>query len=341
MKAVLIGLGQVAWRFDEEPGRKAIWTHIGAYRAVGDRVQVAGGYDPSDAARHAFAACHPDIPIFGDIGEMMRACAPEIVSICAPNDKHRQAVEACFAEHAPRMIWCEKPLATSTEDAEEIARLCRANDTGLVVSYVRHWHPLWRRFKERLDGGEIGSVNSLRVAMPNRLWTIGSHAAGLLCWLGGDVVSMQAMSIPALEETNEPAVSGMFRFAGGAVGLLQVTGFKSNLLVEAEAIGTDGRLTCREGSNIITVERFEDSTRYAGYRELGGPVDEHIEAPAGHSPFVAIAHEIADAVEGKLGGPDHNPDDALMLQTLLERLADAASPSGSISRNIEGMPAHG
>lgn len=345
IKAVLIGLGQVAWRFDEEPGRKAVWTHLGAYRACGGRITVAGAFDPSEEARQAFADRHPDVPVFGDIGEMMRRCTPDVVSICAPNDKHLDAIQACFAAHSPRAVWCEKPLATSEEDAAEIARLCEQSNALLIVSYVRNWHPLWRRFKARLDGGEIGRLESVRIAMPNRLWSIGSHAMSLLCWLGGEVSSMQAMNIPALEETGEPAVSGLFRFTSGATGILQVTGLKDNLLVEAEAIGTEGRLTCREGSGTISAERFEDSARYSGYRELSSPAVELVEASAAHSPFTAIATEIADALDGKADAPAYDPKDALMVQALLERLADAArikAPSASESSEIlRGIPAHG
>ena len=325
ISAVLIGLGQVAWKFDEEPGRKVAWSHLGAYHALSDEIAVMGGYDPSDTAREAFSRRHPDIPVFTDIGEMMRHCKPEIISICAPNGQHHAALKEAFAAHVPRAVWCEKPMATTVEHARDMAETCNRHGTILIVSYVRRWHPLWRRFKDRLESGEIGEIQSLRIAMPNRLWTIGSHAVDLLCWLGGPVSHMQAMPVPKLEQSGEPAVSAMLLFENGASGHLQISGMRENLLVEAEAIGTEGRLICREGPGIITAEAYAESTRYDGYRELGEPTQEAIEVPPSHSPFVAIAREIADLLSGRISEGSCTPDSALLVQSLLQTMSEAAS----------------
>lgn len=332
-KAVLVGLGQVAWRFDDEPGRTVIATHLGAYRAVADRIELAGAFDPSEAARSDFAARHPEVPLFDDIGEMMRACEPEVVSVCSPNDAHRDAVETIFAIRAPRILWCEKPLATSVEDAEAIAELCVRNKTELLVSYVREWHPLWQRFKERMDSGEIGEITCLRVAMPNRLWSIGSHAVSLLRWLGGEITSMRGLPVPALTQHGEPAVSGLFLYSSGASGILQVTSRRNDLVVEAEAIGTEGRLICREGTGSISTEMFAESARFSGYRELSLPAVETIETPSTHSPFIVIAREIADRLEGKSHEEEDGAAAALQVQVLLEQLAgtvrEPAEPGGA------------
>ncbi len=337
ISVVLIGLGQVAWRFDEEGGRPAVWTHLGAYKTLEHRIEVTGAYDPSPEARSDFAERHPEVPLYESITDLMKACQPDVVSICAPNDMHRDAISEAFKTHVPRVIWCEKPLATNSSDAADIADLCAENNVFLLVSYVRRWHPVWRRFKERIGSGEIGRLRSLRVAMPNRLWSIGSHALDLTCWLGGQISETQALPLSELAEDGEPAVSAMFVFESGASGLLHVTGMKKNLVIEAEAIGDEGRLYCSEGRSTISVETFKESKRYLGYRELDGTNVETVEVSGDHSPFVAIAKEILDTLDGTLTVPTCTPESALLVQNLLEYLSKAANqPQPSTLSNNAG-----
>ncbi len=326
LRAAVIGLGQVGWRFDQEAGRRSVWSHAGAYTALGEAFELAGAADPSAEARRDFAAAHPGVPAFAEIATMMRETAPEIVSICAPNAAHRAALDAVLAAGRPRAVWCEKPLAVSLADGKAMVAACDAVRALLVVSHVRRWSPLWQTLKRRIDGNEIGRLRSLRIAMPNRLWTIGSHAADLLLWLGGPAVAVAALPIPALEEAGEPAVDAIVTFESGAAGILQVTGEKSGLIVEAEAIGTDGRLCLREDCGTIAAETFRPSTRYAGYRELAAGGTEAIAQDDQFSPFVAIAREIAGLCAGDLAAPTCSGRDALATQALLDRLAAAAAP---------------
>ena len=103
---------------------------------------------------------------------------------------------------------------------------------------------------------------------------------------------MRTLDIPALAEDGEPARAALIALAGGAYAIVQVTGVKSGLIVEAEVIGDEGRLLAREDRGTLTLERFEDSPHYAGYRQLGQAVTETVAAPADFSPFIAIAEEM-------------------------------------------------
>jgi predicted dehydrogenase len=328
LRAAVIGLGQVGWRFDQETGRGSVWTHIGAYLALAAEFDVVGAYDLSANARQAFAARHQSIRVFSEMRQMIEETLPDVVSICTPNAAHRMTLDAVLAAHRPRAIWCEKPLAISLADGKAMVNACERAQAILVVSHVRRWSPLWRRFKQRIESGEVGALCCLRVAMPNRFWSVGSHAADLLLWLGGPAVAAAAMPIPALEEAGEPAVNALLSFESGATGIMQVTGGKAGLIVEAEAIGEAGRLTLREDTGTIACETFLPSTRYAGYHELGPSDVDKIAHDNKFSPFVAIAHEIAALSSGEDIALTCSGWDALATQALLERLAMAVQPSG-------------
>ena len=324
LRAVVIGLGQVAWRFDEEPGRKSVWSHVGAYRALADRFDIVGVSDPSDEARKQFFTRHAGIPAFSDVGELMRETKPDVVSICSPSTTHRDVLENVLANNAPKAIWCEKPLATSVSDGTTMVQACKDRGTRLVISHARRWSPLWRSFRDGMRS-DIGTLRSLRVAMPNRLWSIGSHAADLLCWLGGPIENTVALAAPALTEDSEPAVAALATFDSGAFGVLQVTGRKAGLIVEAEAIGDRGRLVLREDRGEIRRETFVNCSRYEGYEELTElPYPVPTTDPS-FSTFTEIANEIWRLATGEQTRATCDGAAALAVLNLLDRLAATAT----------------
>lgn len=324
LKAVVVGLGKVGSRFDEDPGRKVPWSHVGAYLHLTDRFELAGACDPDSANREAFSQRCPGVPVWADLDEMLAATRPDVASVCTPTATHPAVVEKVLETHPIRALWCEKPLADSLDKAAAMVAACRARNLPMVVSYNRRWLPLWRRMRSLMDEGAIGTVRSVRVAFPNRLLSVGSHAVDLLLYLGGVPTGVAGLPIPALAEDGEPAVAGLVGFENGAAGIVQVTGWRNRLVVEAEAIGDEGRLWAREDRSSLLRERFCDSTRYGGYRELGEAVEEHFPGTVDHSAFVAMAEEIHGLATGTQTRESCSGASALAVQRILEALSGFA-----------------
>jgi predicted dehydrogenase len=323
ISAAIVGLGQVGSRFDEEPGRKVIWSHAGAYLRLADRFALVGAVEPSAANAAAFRARCPAVPVSVDLADMISRGRPQIASICTPPQTHGEILFKLLECPDLRLIWCEKPLATELGEALRMVDACRQRGVKLMVSYNRHWLPLWQRVRALIESGAVGHVRSIRVALPNRLFTIGSHAVDLALMLGGPVDAVAALSLPALAETGEPAVAALLRYRSGAGGLVQVTGMKAQLIVEAEILGDSGRLRVREDTSAIAIERFESSQRYADYRELGPPRTETPESAADFSPFVAMADNAARAVT-KDAPLECDGEQAIDVQRVLDFMATAA-----------------
>lgn len=295
LRAAVIGLGQAGSRFDEEPGRKVVWSHVGAYLALADRVAIAGAVEIAPANAAAFRTRCPEVPLHTDIGRMIADCRPQLASICTPVDSHGEVLFRLLECKDLRLVWCEKPLSSRFDEARRMVEACQARGVKLMVSYNRHWLPVWRTVQMRIREGTIGTLRSARVAFPNRLFSIGSHAVDLALMLGGPVENLAVLRLPGLEETGEPAVAALLRYVSGAAGIVQVTGLSRQLMVEAEVIGDDGRLGAREDHGSITIERFEPSRTYSGYRQLGVPRVEQTN-DAGLSAFIAMAENAVDAI---------------------------------------------
>ncbi len=322
-RAAVIGLGRVGSRFDEESGRKTTWSHVGAYLAHTGAFELVAACesDPTNAA--AFRKRSPGVRVHDDLATMLAEARPEVVSICTPALSHPEVLLA-VVDQTPdlKVVWCEKPLATTLAEGEAMVEACRRRNVHLVVSHVRRWTPLWRQFKALIDGGAVGTLRCLRLAMPNRLWSMESHAVDLALYLGGEVTELRVLPIPDLEQEGEPARVALLGLASGAYAIVQVCGRKARLIVEAEAIGDGGRLFVREDRGTITTERFGTHPSYAGYLQLGEAQIETVAAPETFSPFVAIAEEIAALAADSTARPTCDGAEALKVQRILEQMAE-------------------
>lgn len=82
----------------------------------------------------------------------------DVIDVCTPNHLHADTVRRALA--AGKHIYCEKPLAATLEDAEEIAALAAKTDRiCTVVFHNRHLSAV-QRAKQLIDEGRLGRILS-------------------------------------------------------------------------------------------------------------------------------------------------------------------------------------
>jgi len=86
---------------------------------------------------------------------------PDIDAIYNPLPNSLHAEWTIRALRAGKHVLCEKPIASNTGEAEEMARATR--ETGLILSeaFAYRYHPLTARVKEILSSGEIGKIRHI------------------------------------------------------------------------------------------------------------------------------------------------------------------------------------
>ncbi|MFC1537615.1 Gfo/Idh/MocA family protein [Gemmatimonadota bacterium] len=91
-----------------------------------------------------------------DFNVLCRDPEVDVVTICTPTFIHRPVVEAAAA--AGKDIICEKPLATTLEDARAIVKA--ADSAGVKLMYAEDWcfSPILKRVEEILEEGAIGKL---------------------------------------------------------------------------------------------------------------------------------------------------------------------------------------
>jgi len=93
---------------------------------------------------------------YKDYNEMLKRDDIDLVSVCVPNFLHHEV--AIAAARAGKHVLCEKPLATSVEDAQEIVAVCEKE--GVTLFYAEDWcfAPALKRMISILDEGAVGDV---------------------------------------------------------------------------------------------------------------------------------------------------------------------------------------
>jgi UDP-N-acetylglucosamine 3-dehydrogenase len=84
----------------------------------------------------------------------------DAVIITSENSLHHEHVLA--AAKAKKHILCEKPLATKTEDAIEMIRVCKENEVILQTAFPVRFNSAIIRAKSIVDQGELGEILAIK-----------------------------------------------------------------------------------------------------------------------------------------------------------------------------------
>lgn len=133
-------------------------VHAEALRRIG--VQVAGLLDitPEKARPQAEKLGIPKV--YATIEEVL--ADPEIgaVHLASPNDIHYK--HAKMALEAGKHVLCEKPLAVSSKESAELAKLAASRPKQAAgVNYNLRFYPLAQEMRQRVASGALGRILSV------------------------------------------------------------------------------------------------------------------------------------------------------------------------------------
>ncbi len=120
-------------------------SHARAYHSL-DGFELCGLVSRGPESRQRLSAELGGIATFDDFEQAFRETSPDVVSINTYPDTHAAIARTALAGGAH--VFCEKPLAETVEEAQEIADLAQRHNRKLVVGYILRVHPAWRKFIE-------------------------------------------------------------------------------------------------------------------------------------------------------------------------------------------------
>lgn len=176
---------------------------------------------------------------YRDIEDVVADPQVQVVHVCTPNHLHRPMAQAAL--EAGKHVICEKPLATTLEDAQALAALAVSNALVATVPFVYRYHPVIREARARIAQGELGPLhlihgsylqdwlldpasNNWRVdpalGGASRVFAdIGSHWCDLVEWVSGERFAdvSAAFATVIAERSTDTGQSFTTAVAGGAM----------------------------------------------------------------------------------------------------------------------------
>lgn len=270
--------------------------------------------EPARAAADAWGAKRA----YGTYEELL--ADPDIDAVYVPLPNHLHTEWTLRALDAGKHVLCEKPLALSVEEVDEIDNAARRNDRLVLEAFMYRHAPRWQRAVQLVRDGAIGEARIIRAGMAYRvpggkdenvrfrfepargggvLWDMGCYATDMAREVAGrepsEVFATATTRADCLAETS---VTGMLGFDGGLHAPFFVSYDYPNPAAQMEVLGTGGWLslpgTGMHGEPDTRLWLFNQGDEL--YQDGLEPFEERF--PAVDPYALEIAH-LADAIQGR------------------------------------------
>jgi predicted dehydrogenase len=135
-------------------------SHASAY-AIFPEIEVVAVCDLVAERAAQFAQAWkgrwPTIAQYTDYTDLLARHGLDILSVVTSDDRHADIVVAA-AESGVRAVFCEKPLATTLEDADRMIAACEGAGVVLSVDHTRRWYPIYHQARGLVRSGAIGAL---------------------------------------------------------------------------------------------------------------------------------------------------------------------------------------
>ncbi|KHF40879.1 Gfo/Idh/MocA family protein [Halalkalibacter okhensis] len=149
LKVGVIGCGSIAKH-----------RHLPEY-ANNSEVEIVAVCDIVEERVHEFAKVY-SAKAYTSYDELLLSPDVDAVSVCTPNYLH--APISIAALKAGKHVLCEKPMATSSEDAEKMIEAAKENNKKLMIAHNQRFVPSHQKARQLIEAGEVGKIYSFRTA---------------------------------------------------------------------------------------------------------------------------------------------------------------------------------
>ena len=267
-RAGIVGCGKIASEFADDPNMKGdVFTHAEAYFR-NPETNLAAICD-SDPAKLEQCGNRWNVEArYTDLQDMIVSENLDIVSVFTPDDTHYSVIkEILTLPKTVKLILCEKPLATSVEEAEKLIAISRERNVVLSVVYMRRFAQNYRALRDFIHSGQLGEVQAISGWYTKGVVHNGTHWFDALRFLVGEVdwvMSWQRCG----EKLNDPTLDVILGVENGVLASLRACDEKYFTIFDMDIQGTLGRIRLLDSGFQIEHSSVIDSERYSGYQEL-------------------------------------------------------------------------
>src|SRR6476661_3250161 len=215
--------------------------HAASFQIMPDEAEAVAIASPTPGNAAALAKRFGISRVFTDYRQMLKERNIEMVTIAAPNSLHCQMTKDIAA--AGKHIVCEKPLAMTIAEGEEMIAAAKSHGVLLMYGEELLFTPKYLKVKEIADSGAFGKVYLVKQSEkhfgPHSPWfwdidqsgggvlmDMGCHGIAFCYWFLGrpaikSVYSQLGTYVHADKTRGEDEAFCILEFEGGALGIVE------------------------------------------------------------------------------------------------------------------------
>ncbi|MFA6279081.1 MAG: Gfo/Idh/MocA family oxidoreductase [Candidatus Paceibacterota bacterium] len=310
----IIGAGRIGSGFDT-PHTKQVLTHAHAI-TLNSRMKLVALVD-TDASRGKREAKRWGVASYQDVKTMHEHHHPDVVVIASPDNTHVALLEE-VVELKPKLIICEKPVATRGDEAR-VLNLSKRSHVPILVNYRRRFDTTLEKLRIDLTHGRYGKVLCANAIYTGGLLHNGSHVIDMARYLFGEVKSTKS-SIIVKNSSGESSVGGVVTFGRCPQFYLMTGDGRKFFMLEFDILTEKARLCFTEEGFCLTTQTVISDPLFNGYRILG---KEKTIATGLIDALPNLMNHAVNVLDGK-EKPRTTVADAIKTQAVCLRLAKGA-----------------
>jgi len=325
----IAGMGILGMHDEEDIGQKKVRaSHAGGYGATEDVNLVAvADIDETKLERFGEAWEIPSDRRYVGHESMLATEDLDIVSVCTPSYLHADhVVDAAKSAAEPGLIWCEKPIASSVSDAEEMVAVCDETDTELMVNHSFRFTTKLQQLKELIQSeGLLGDVHAVATQFRMELLRNSTHLLDTLVYLldaraervsGYITGENEAVdSLEASERVDDAGGGGFVVMNDGSFVTIDCTIPREVSSMTLQFIGSEGKLYLNNDDGEWRYWRLADGTHVED--DLPGIVDAWTWDEDYRDAFANAAADAVAVLDGTIENPSTGEEATRSLEIIV------------------------
>ncbi len=268
-KAAVIGLGQIGLTYDFDPKRERPSSHSLAYQ-LNPCFELIAASDKRREQGNALRKIAPNVKFYQSMDELLQNHAVDVISICTPPAHHLPAVRSILEKSRPKVIFCEKPLVSSVEQAILLKNQLRNTDCLLVPNLSRRWNSGMQRVKTHLFSEKYGVLQKIHARYTRGIHNTGAHLFDLIHWWAGHIDKVQVINKVKTSSDNnsDPSFTFTFRSSEKISGFAEAFDDEQYYLFEMDLYCSQGKIEVRNSGDDVFYYQVGEHPLFSGFKSL-------------------------------------------------------------------------
>ena len=202
--------------------------------------------DKSEDRLQHFSTLYPEVEGSPNFDYLLNGVDLEAIVIATPVHLHHKLAKASLL--AGKHTFIEKPMASSSEECEELIDIAREKGLTLMIGHTFLYSPPVRKIKEIVDNGDIGDlqyISSSRLNLGlfqkdiNVVWDLAPHDISIILYImGKSPISLNCQGAAHITPGIEDVTNMSLKFENGGFATIRNSWLDPRKVREMTIVGT-------------------------------------------------------------------------------------------------------